>query len=316
MKKTIMILGSHSFSGACFMNMILKKNTYNIISVFNSRKKNLPPYTKYIDSNFESYKINLLKDINKLTDIVLKKRPNYIIDFASNCNVDLSWKDTEKITKINFLNKINFIKKINNSKFLKKYIYISTPEIFGSSYNFINENTTKFNPTSPYATSKLSFELFLKNYFKTFKFPLIISRFSNFYGEYQNKNRLIPKIINCILKKQKFTLQGKGDFLRSYIYIEDVCNGLEKIVQKGEPGNNYHFSTNQFFTTTQVIKLICKKYGLNFRSFIKYGKSRISQDKCYKLECKLTKKNLNWKPSYSLDHGIDKIYSYYKNRLK
>ena len=317
MKKTLLILGSHSFSGSSFMNMMLKKKEFKIISIFNSEKKNfLVDYKKNIDDDFSSYKINLLTDIKKLKKIIIKKKPDFIIDFASNCNVDLSWKDTDKITKINFFNKLDLIKDISELKFLSKYIYISTPEVFGSNNSYVNENSNQFNPSSPYATSKLAFELFLKNYKKAFNFPVIIARFANFYGEYQDSKRLIPKLISCTINKQKFILQGKGDFLRSYIYIDDVCDGIEKIIKHGKHGDTYHFSTNQFFSTKKVVKLVFKRYGLNTKNFIKQGNNRVSQDKYYKLGCSYTKKKLNWRPRTSINQGIDKIYNYYKRNLK
>lgn len=312
-KEKILILGSHSFSGASLIEKLLKKNKFDIISLYNSKKSNF--YLPFKNNNkkiFLSKKINLLKDVEILFNIINKNKPSYIIDFASNCNVNLSWIKTEEINKINYLNKIDLIKKLSKENFVKKYIYISTPEVFGSNNFFIKENSNKYNPTSPYATSKLAFELFLKNYYKTFNFPVIFSRFSNFYGPNQSTNRLIPLIIINILNKSKFTLQGKGHYLRSYIYKDDFVSGIEKIIQKGKLGSTYHFSGNEFYTTKQVIKLACKTLNYSYNDLVIEGEERTSQDYCYKLDTTLTKKELNWKSKVTLKRGILKIYKYYK----
>lgn len=312
-RKKILILGSHSFSGACLVEKLLNSNKYDIISIYNTKKSNFYlPFKKNHKRLILSQKVNLLNDIKKLFNIIKKNEPNYIIDFASNCNVNLSWKETKKINQINYINKIDFIKELSKKNFIKKYIYISTPEVFGSNNFFVKENSNKFNPTSPYATSKLAFELFLKNYHKSFNFPVIFSRFSNFYGPNQSTNRLIPQILLNIIKNTKFVLQGKGQYLRSYIYKDDFVSGIEKILQKGEPGSTYHFSGNDFYTTKQVIKLACKLLNYNYNDLVVDGRERTSQDYCYKLDTNVTQIKLKWKSKISLKRGILKVYEYYK----
>ena len=313
-KKKILILGSHSFSGSCFAEKILKEDKYHLILIYNSEKDNFYlPFKKYHKKIFLSKKINLLKDVKILFKIIKKNKPDYIIDFASNCNVNLSWTKTTEINQINYLNKINFIKKLSQENFLKKYIYISTPEVFGSNNFFVKETSNRYNPTSPYATSKLAFELFLKNYNKSFNFPVIFTRFSNFYGPSQSTNRLIPQILINIIKKTKFTLQGKGQYIRSYIYKDDVVSGIEKIIKKGVPGFTYHFSGTDFYTTKQVIKLACKLLNYRYENLVIEGKERTSQDFCYKLDTKITEEKLKWKSQTNLKKGILKVYEYYKS---
>tara|TARA_B110000971_G_C20035058_1_gene513703 strand:- start:756 stop:1724 length:969 start_codon:yes stop_codon:yes gene_type:complete len=311
-RKKILILGSHSFSGSCLVEKLLKTNKFDLISIYNSKKKNLfVPFDQKHKRIILSKKIDLLKDIKALIKILKKTKPSYIVDFASNCNVNLSWIKTKEINEINYLNKINLIKAISEESYLKKYIYISTPEVFGSNNFSIKENSNNFNPSSPYATSKLAFELFLKNYNKSFNFPVIFSRFSNFYGPNQAIKRLIPQLIIKIIKKEKFILQGKGNFVRSYIYKDDFVSGIEKILEKGVSGSTYHFSGDDFYTTREVIKLACKLLNYSFLDLVIEGKERTSQDYCYKLDTKNTKKKLKWKNKINLKKGILKIYRYY-----
>jgi dTDP-glucose 4,6-dehydratase len=315
LKKKILILGSHSFAGSCLLENILNEKKYNVISSYNTNKNFFfLPFMKN-EKFFFSKKINLLKNINSLIELIHKRKPNIIVDFASNCNVNQSWNSTDEIMKVNFLNKINLIKNISNLKYLKKYIYISTPEIFGSNNYFIKENSKKYNPSSPYAISKLAFELFLKNFNKTFNFPAIISRFANFYGPSQSFNRLIPRLIFSIIKNKKFNLEGKGNYLRSYIYKNDFCNAINKIIDRGIPGDTYHFSGGDFYSTKKVISIACSLFNSKYKELVINGQERVSQDYCYKLDDNYTKKKLRWKNIVNLEMGMIKIYNHYMKNL-
>ena len=127
-----------------------------------------------------------------------------------------SWLNPDKYFKINVNSKIDLIRGLKDVKFLKKYIYISTPEIFGSKSKKIDEFFSEFNPSTPYACSKLASELNFRYAFLYQNFPIIISRFSNFYGPNQPIYRLIPKVIMSIKKNKKFSLEGGGQSVRNF----------------------------------------------------------------------------------------------------
>ena len=318
MKKRILILGSSSFSGATTVNYLLNKNRYKIFGTFRKKKRNsyLPFKFNKKSKDFKQYKVDLLKNSNNLIYIIKKIKPEVIIDFASICMVNESWKNSNIYFQINVLSKTKMIEFLNKSKYLKKYIYISTPEIFGSSNKYIDEKSNLYSPQTPYATSKLSFEYLLKNYQKNFDFPLIISRFSNFYGPGQPLYRLIPKLINCIENKKKFTLQGSGSSKRNFIFSYDFCSGIEKIITKGRIGKTYHFSGKKFYSVNDIIRNVCDLKSYDKKKLLKKIKSRVGQDFIYKLGSNMTMKELNWKPVYTLKKGLQEIIFYHKKYLK
>ena len=222
-----------------------------------------------------------------------------------------SWINPKKYFRINVNSKINLIKGLKNSKFLKKYIYISTPEIFGSKSKRIDEFCSEFNPSTPYACSKLASELYLKYAAKYQNFPLIISRFSNFYGPSQPIYRLIPKVIMCIKKNKKFPLEGGGKSLRNFIYSDDFSNAIFKVIKKGKLRKIYHFSGNKFLKIKDIVKFICKLKKKKYKKVVIITKDRMGKDNAYKLSCSWTKKKLNWKQSISLKDGIGKTIKFY-----
>jgi len=317
MKEKILILGSSSFSGASLVNFLLNKKKYLVSGTYRRRKiKQFLPYTYNKNVKFfKEFQVDFLGNPKKIIKIISTLKPDYIIDFASICMVNESWKNPEIYFKTNVLQKAEIFKYLSNVNFLKKYIYISTPEVFGSSKKYINENNLIYNPSTPYATSKLSAEILLKNYFSFYKLPIVISRFSNFYGPGQPAYRLIPKIISCIDAKSKFPVEGNGQSKRNFIFSDDFCNGIYKIIVQGKVGKIYHFSGNKFYSVLDVIKIICDLKSVSLKNLIKKIPGRIGQDLLYKLGSFETRKILKWKPVYSLRKGLKEVIMYHNKNL-
>ena len=316
-KESVLIIGSSSFAGASMVDFLISKKKYNVYGTYR-RKKN-KAYLPYLRNSrkikFKNIKVDFTKNPKKLINVILKFKPRYIIDFASICMVNQSWENPETYININILYKSFLLRNLKKFKFLKKYIYISTPEIFGSS-KLIKENCNIYNPSTPYATSKLCFEMLLKNFAKNFNAPIIIARFSNFFGPGQPVYRLIPKLITCIDNEIKFPLEGKGQSKRNYIFSYDFCNGIHKIMSEGKIKNIYHFSGSEDYKTTDIIKILCQLKSYNFKKLIKITKRRAGQDLNYKLDCKKTKKELNWRPLYPFKKALKLVIDYQKTASK
>ena len=316
--KKIFILGLNSFSGSYFANHASQKG-YKVFGCYRTEKRNLLlPYDK---NSIKRYKIDFNKknDVIKTIKILNKIKPDFLIDFASICHVNESWKYPEKYFKINVLSKILLFK--NNFKFLKKVIYISTPEVFGNQKKLLKENSNNFIPSTPYALSKLTAETFLKSKMNNKELPLIICRFSNFYGVGQPMYRLIPKIIYCLNKKIKFPVDGNGESKRNYIHGDDFSDGILKVINKGEIGNTYHFASKSLHSVTDIIKLICNFKNFNFKKFVVFKKDRKSKDFIYKLDTKNSITKLKWRQKSNFKKSIidiinfyDKIYKDIKNK--
>tara|TARA_B100000902_G_scaffold394946_1_gene452364 strand:- start:6282 stop:7280 length:999 start_codon:yes stop_codon:yes gene_type:complete len=315
----VLILGISSFAGASLGNHLLKNSNYQIFGTYNNKRK--LPFELFLKKNknfkkLKLIKLDLKKNTNRLNKIIAIIKPNYIIDFASICMVNESWIFPEYYFKVNLFSKINFIKNLDKIKSLKKYIYISTPEIFGSNKKLIKENSMSFNPSTPYASSKLAVELFLNNFIKNSNFKIIIARFSNFYGRGQPMHRLIPKLVYCINNKKKFSLHGSGKTKRDFIFDEDFNSGIFKIIKIGKIGKRYHFSGNKYISIRNLIKKVIKIKKYSWSKLISQSKERIGKDKYYFLDCKKTRSALNWKCKTSLDSGIIKTITFYDDIFK
>jgi dTDP-glucose 4,6-dehydratase len=311
MKNKILILGATSFGGSSFLKFLKKKTNNKLWGTYRS-KSNLKKLFKKNIKNYDFIKLDLSSSNNNLVNLVEKIRPNYIFDFASVCLVNESWQNPNYYFNVNYFSKIDIIKKLHKYDFLKSYVYISTPEVFGSTLNPVKEDKKNFNPSTPYALSKLNLEQMLTMY-NSIKKKSIIVRASNFYGLDQLDHRLIPKLIKYIKNKKKFPLHGNGDSKRDFIFEEDFNDGLLRLIMKGKNGNFYHFSSNKHYTIKNVVKIVCDLLGENFKKYIYKTKDRIGKDKYYFLDCKNTKKQLNWKPKINIYDGIKKIIKH-KNK--
>ena len=202
--------------------------------------------------------------------------------------VNESWKYKKYYDRVNYQSKVKIVDYLCNKHFLKKYIYISTPEIFGSSREII-ENCKNFKPSTPYASSKLKAEKLFLKFHKRKKFPIIINRFSNFYGPGQPVFRLIPKVCMLLEMGKKFPLHGDGESKRNFIFSDDFCRGILSTIKYGKTGSIYHFSGKEAVSIKNIIKKICDKKGKKISNFIKSTEERRQKDQIYSLSTKKLK---------------------------
>ncbi len=318
MKKTILVIGSNSFSGANFINYLLQKK-HKVIGVSRSIEINsiFLPYKTFlnINKNFKFYKCDLNKHTNKIIRIIENNKIQFIINFASQGMVEESWKYPIDWYNTNLISQIKLIEKIKKFKFIKKYVHVSTPEVYGNIKNLISENEL-FNPSTPYAASRAACEHYLNNCYKNYNFPLSITRAANVYGPTQQLYRIIPRTIMCILTNKKLNLHGGGKSIRSFIHIKDVAEATYLIMFKSKIGESYNISTDEYITIKDLVKLICKKMNKNYNKIIKNTSERMGKDHSYYLNSKKIKKELNFKNKYNISSGIDETIEWVIQNIK
>ncbi len=302
----ILIIGSNSFAGSNFIDFILNKK----VKVFGVSRKNEinKEYLKYKFNknrkNFKFHKIdlNIKKDLEKLINIVKKEKIRYVINFAAQSMVAESWIKPQDWYQTNVVSNSILIKKLIKLK-IKKYINFSTPEVYGNTKT-LKKETNVFNPTTPYAISRSCQDLNLLAYYNTYNFPVVITRTANIYGPYQQSYRIIPKIIISIMTNKKIPIHGKGNTLRSFVYMPDVSIALYKILKdKNNIGETFHISTKKFINILDLVKLV-KKIMKVKREIIYHVKERDGKDFKYILNSNKLRKFYSWSEETSLNNGI------------
>ncbi len=314
--KIFLVIGSNSFSGSHFVNFTLSKN-HKVIGVSRSNEPSkvfLPYKNSKNIKNFKFIKMDINKDVKKIIKVIKKFKINYIINFASQSMVAESWDSPLDWYNTNVLGSINFVNNLSQLKNIKKYVHVSTPEVYGSTKINLKENIN-YNPSTPYAISRATCDMHLLSLYKNFKFPVIFTRAANVYGPGQQLYRIVPKCIITPLINSKLTLHGGGISKRSFIFITDVVEATYKLCFKSKNGQVYHISGNKLISIKNLVLIIFKLQNISITNFVKISKERKGKDKVYSLNSEKIKRLLNWKPKVNLDEGLKKTILWLNKNL-
>ena len=171
--------------------------------------------------NFEFYQHDLNTDLESILEIVDKHKPSIIINFSAQGEVRNSWKYPEQWFLTNCLSVVKLTNQLRKRDFIKKYISVSTPEVYGATKKNIIENHNYY-PSTPYAASKLAGDLHLITLFKHYSFPVVFTRSANVYGVHQQLYRIIPRTIIYLKLGKTIELHGGGASIRTFVNIKDV----------------------------------------------------------------------------------------------
>jgi len=309
--KRIAVLGSNSFTGSSFINYALEKTGAEIIGI--SRSAEYDPiflpylYKKERPKRFEFYKLDLNNELGPIIKLLDKFKPEVIVNYAAQGEVRNSWKWPEQWFMTNCVAIVKFSNALKDKEYLRRYVSISTPEVYGSAGKNIAENFS-FRPSTPYAASKLAGDLFLMSLFKKDNFPVVFTRSSNVYGMHQQLYRIIPRTIIYLKLGKKIELHGGGKSIRSFVHVKDVVDATLRIINGGKNGDVYHISDtskqNEAFSIKELVNMICGMMGYNFEKSVKITKENFGQDYAYSLDSSKIRKELGCNPTISIREGI------------
>lgn len=303
--KKVIVIGSNSFSGSDFIDLLLEKGEYQVIGVSRSPEKSplFLPYKARNSKHFSFHQIDLNKDLERLALILREFQPDYIVNFAAQSEVAPSWENPHHWFQTNAVSLTRLANLIKDAPYLKKYVHISSPEVYGTCVGNILE-TAPLNPSTPYAASKAAGDLSLFAFAKNFSFPLVMVRATNVYGAYQQLFKIIPRSAIYLKLGKVIELHGGGVAVKSYIHIRDISRGELAIMERGRVGEIYHLSPDQGVAVRDVVHLICKKTNRDFAQSTKIVAERLGQDKAYTIDSTKARTELGWTPQISLEEGI------------
>lgn len=304
----VVVIGSNSFSGSHFIDYLLEKTTYQVIGISRSEEKaNLYlPYKKQDLSKFEFHQLDLNKNMTEILKLLDKEKPEYVVNFASQSMVGQSWTHPEHWYKTNILSTVMLADNLRKKEYLKKYVHISTPEVYGNCTGNVKEDA-QFNPSTPYAASRAAADVFLQLLIKTYNFPVVFTRAANVYGPGQQLFKIIPRSIVYIKKGIKIPLHGGGKAKRSFIHIKDVCDATVQIMENAATGEVYHLSTKDMHSIKNLVKIICDKMNVDLDNSIENVETRLGLDNAYILDSEKAEKEFNWQPKISIEDGLAEV---------
>jgi dTDP-glucose 4,6-dehydratase len=318
----ILITGGNGFIAFNFIKMMLKAD-YDIVSIDNL---SLSKYLNHETINIKSKKFKFLEcDIvsNDVCELIKKYKFDAIVNFAAESHVDKSIHSSNLFVDTNIRGANNLLaccndlikKGILSNEF--RFIQVSTDEVYGSLSNTEPAFTESsiLQPTNPYSASKASADLVAMAYFKTHHFPVMITRCSNNFGPYQYPEKLIPLAINNILNNKKIPIYGNGQQIRDWIYVEDHCSGIKKVLEQGDLGQVYNFGGYSELTNLEIIEKIIQIIRPNESSsqYIEHVEDRPGHDTRYAINADKALNELGWKPSHKFSDAIDETVNWYIN---
>jgi dTDP-glucose 4,6-dehydratase len=312
------VLGSNSFSGSHFVDYLLGRG-FDVVGI--SRSAELDPVFlpyKWHDATpgkFRFEQLDLNNDLERTADCIGDFKPDYVVNFVAQGMVAESWLQPEHWYQTNVVANVRLHDRLRHFDFLKKYVHVSTPEVYGSCRGNVTEEAP-FNPSTPYAASRAGCELHLRTFIKNYRFPVLFTRSANVFGPGQQLFRIIPRTILYILLGKKLPLHGGGHSVRSFIHIRDVADGTLRAAENGEIGEAYHFSTTRNISIRQVVEMICSMMGAKFDEVAEVVGDRPGKDEAYLLDNSKARTRLGWNPQVELEAGIEETISWVRNNLE
>jgi dTDP-glucose 4,6-dehydratase len=314
----ILITGGCGFIGSNFINYIhIKFQKIKIINIdtmyycasennVNEDVRNSPRYT-FIKGNLCSKEL-IDKTLNNY-------QINFVVHFAAQSCVDKSFSENSTQFSIdNFLGTHTLLESARIYNKLRKFIYVSTDEVYGPSattFQDIKYETSNLQPTNPYAATKAGADLLAQSYIHSYKMPIIITRSNNIYGPNQYPEKIIPLFIKLLNADQKVTVYGKGEAIRSFINVKDVVRAFEIILLKGVVGEIYNIGCDlgtQEYTVLEISRILIKllKNTDEYEKWISFVPDRPLNDARYLISNDKIKK-LGWESKIQLMEGLSEL---------
>ena len=335
-KYNLLITGGCGFIGSNFIQYLFNKSDFkgNVINVdkltYAGNPENLNSIeTKYGNSRYFFEKIDIV-DYSELENIFKKYDIDCIVHFAAESHVDRSINGPSEFIQTNIIGTFNLLEIIRkNWKDRKDLLFhhISTDEVYGSlpedKIEVKFEETTPYDPRSPYSASKASSDHLVMAYFHTYGLPVTISNCSNNYGPYQFPEKFIPLMINNMLDEKALPVYGDGKNIRDWLYVKDHCSAIWDIAQKGKRGETYNVGGENEWTNIELLHNLCEKVAVEkgknkdyYKKLITFVKDRAGHDRRYAINCDKLKNELGFKQSVNFEQGLDLTVKWYLNNTE
>ena len=305
------VIGSNCFTGSYLVDHLREDPRNEIIGISRSAeyKPVFLPYKRHGEGRFRFFQIDLFKEPGRLISVLDEFEPAYVINVAALSEVGLSNFQPLEYFQTNCLGTVQLCDQLRTRKYLKRYIHISSAEVYGSCGTALEE-TAPLDPSTPYAVSKAAADMYLVTLFRNFGFPVNLIRSTNVYGARQQLYKIIPRSILYVRTGRKIELHGGGRAVKTWVHIRDVVRGIRLVIEKGKPGETYHFSDKNSCSIAELVKRIFEILGLSFEEWTVSTQERLGQDARYLLNYSKAQEELGWTPQVPFEWGLTEVISW------
>ncbi len=274
------------------------------------------PFSLNIDKHpkYEYHARHITYELDLLLELLDREKPEVIINYAAQGEGAVSWKHSWRFFETNSMALARLSEELMKRPWLERFIQIGTSEMYGSVDHATKEDEP-IKPSSPYAASKVAFDMYLLSVHKFLKFPMNIVRPSNAYCPGQLLHRVIPKAVLCGLTGRKLPLHGGGRAEKSYIHARDLARAIHMVCEKAPLGTIYNVGPALPTSIRAVVEKTADALGIPFEKLCEMTGDRLGQDSRYWLDSSAIKREIGWEPQISLEDGLKDMVAWGRKYL-
>jgi dTDP-glucose 4,6-dehydratase len=328
--KTWLITGGAGFIGSNFVSLERKRGGTCIVNLdLLTYAGNLRNLESLMDDRDHIFVQGSIGDCGLVRDLLRSYQPSAVINFAAESHVDRSIVGPEDFIQTNVVGTFRLLEETRGywdrlearEKSSFRFLHVSTDEVYGSLRldDAPFHEATAYAPNSPCSASKAAADHLVRPYHHTYGLPTLTTNCSNNYGPRQFPEKLIPLVIFNALKGATLPVYGDGLNMRDWLYVEDHCEALRLVLERGEPGNVYNIGGNCEKTNMEVVRTTCRLLDelmpgsahVPHHLLIRHVNDRPGHDRRYAIDSRKIESELGWRPRENFETGLIKTIRWY-----
>jgi dTDP-glucose 4,6-dehydratase len=320
--RVILVTGAAGFIGSNFVRMLVRRAEPVTLVAFDklTYAGNLANLN---DMLIHRDRVAFVKgdicDAARLRTVCKEYGITEVVHFAAESHVDRSILGSGPFVQTNVVG-TQVLLDVARAMSVQKFIQISTDEVYGTlpedrpDIKFTEE--TPLRPNSPYSATKAAADCLARSYYHTFQLPVMITRCSNNYGPYHFPEKIIPLFVTNLIEDKRLPLYGDGLQVRDWLYVEDHCDAIWMVLNKGKIGEVYNVGGNNEITNRAVTEMILREMGRSWANSVQYVRDRPGHDRRYAIDASKIKRELGWFPKHSFEQGMKATIRWYRDNEK
>jgi dTDP-glucose 4,6-dehydratase len=325
--KTILVTGGAGFIGGCFVRKSIENGNVRIVNIdaltYAGNLQSIPP----LDNERHIFIHGDIRNGSELLATLTTHQPDAVMHFAAESHVDRSIDGPRAFIETNILgtyellqNALAYWKTLDETRRHQfRFLHVSTDEVYGSlGPEGLFTEDTPYSPNSPYSASKAASDHLVRAWHHTYGLPTLITNCSNNYGPYQFPEKLIPLVTLNAIEGKPLPVYGDGLNVRDWLFVEDHCDALQTVLDRGVVGETYNIGGNCEQTNIDIVKTICRtvnellpNLGRDTLNQITFVKDRLGHDRRYAIDATKIAAQLNWQPKTQFSDGIRRTVQWY-----
>ena len=316
--KTILVTGAAGFIGSNFVRMLLQRGEDVKLVAFDklTYAGNLANLQDLLNDKRLVFVKGDICDPKMVESTWDQHGVTQVVHFAAESHVDRSILGSGPFVQANVVG-TQVLLDVAKAKKVEKYLQVSTDEVYGTlpydNKEVMFTEETPLQPNSPYSASKAAGDCLVRSYYETFHLPVLTTRCSNNYGPYHFPEKLIPLFVTNLMEGKQVPLYGDGLNIRDWLYVEDHCDAIWTVLNKGRFGEVYNIGGNNEITNRVITETILREMNKPWDQFVKYVQDRLGHDRRYAIDASKIKNELGWSPKYKFEEAIKTTIQWYKD---